>query len=85
MKRRKHHAREQTRNERAFRVRYTYPLGPGLGRRTAEFHTSDKAQAMRKAREYAARGWLIALSRHLGEGRWEDVPVQSARKEAAAS
>ncbi|WP_327230841.1 hypothetical protein [Streptomyces murinus] len=75
MKRRKHHGREATRNERSFRVRYVHPTGVGSGRRTVDFHTSDKAQALRKAREYAERGWLISFSRHLGECRWEDIPI----------
>ncbi|MFE9906460.1 hypothetical protein [Streptomyces achromogenes] len=89
MRRRKHHAREQTRNERAFRVRYVFEPSTGLdvGRRMADFHTSDKAQALRKAREYAQCGRLISLSRHLGAGRWEDITVivPGARKEATAS
>ncbi|MFF9312200.1 hypothetical protein ACF1BS_14940 [Streptomyces sp. NPDC014748] len=80
---RRHRAREHTRNEQAYAVRYTYPAGRGL-RRTAEFHTSDKAQAYRKAREYKARGWLTSFARHLGEGRWEEIPVTApdARKAA---
>ncbi|MYW48841.1 hypothetical protein [Streptomyces sp. SID161] len=85
MKRRKHHQRESTRNERSWRVRYVFEPGPGpdLGRRIADFHTSDKAQALRKAREYAQRGRLVTLSRHTGAGHWQDMPVTTpnSRKE----
>ncbi|MBL1108029.1 hypothetical protein JK361_26150 [Streptomyces sp. 5-8] len=83
MKRRTHHAREQTRNDRAYVIRYTFPLGPGQGRRTADFHTADKAQAYRRARDYEQRGWLTSLALHHGKGRWEDLTatVQKTRKE----
>ncbi|MFI9824463.1 hypothetical protein ACIHFC_29025 [Streptomyces sp. NPDC052013] len=83
MKRRRHHNREQTRNERAYAVRYAYPTRQGW--RSADFITSDKAQAYRQARHYAQRGWLRSFSRHLGGGRWADIQLTapSGRKGGA--
>lgn len=70
----RHHGKEQTRNETAFVVQYRYPA-PG-GWRTADFLTSDKAQAYRSARIYAERGWLRSFARHLGSGNWLDLTAK---------
>ncbi|MGW4728904.1 hypothetical protein ACWEQC_06935 [Streptomyces shenzhenensis] len=70
MKRRKHHGKEQTYNDRVFVVRYTRPFGT---RETGEFSTSDRRQAYRQARRWASLGRLISFTRHVGAGRWQDL------------
>ncbi|MFB7776871.1 hypothetical protein [Streptomyces bauhiniae] len=74
MKRRKHHGREHTYNSRLYVVQHQYPQPNGTWKRS-QFQTSDRAQALCKAREMANRGWLISLAYHRGDGTWQTVPV----------
>lgn len=73
MRRKKHHGKEQTQNSRVYVIRIARRAG---ARTSAEFNTSDKRQAYREARRYAADGRLLRFMRHLGRGDWEDLTAE---------
>ncbi|MFG2963535.1 hypothetical protein ACGFZS_09625 [Streptomyces sp. NPDC048288] len=70
MKRRKHHGREQTRNDRSYALVFTVA---DPARETGESTTSDRRQAYRRARQLARQKRLIRFTVYLGRGQQEDL------------
>ncbi|MGI5444004.1 hypothetical protein ACQEV4_43685 [Streptomyces shenzhenensis] len=69
----RHRSRELTYNDPVFVVRYRRHRG---ARKTGEFTSSDRRQAYHHARRHAASGRLVAFTRQVGSGRWEDLTAE---------